>query len=130
MDRATVNRIFRSHGAKLDGSDDVTGWYLFPSEGSTLLARERIPFATTYSGERGKEGFALTVYFDRMKDDEPVEWSEDMAATVKKLAKLADTCPNNTRITTMVDAIVTEFLPSPCGRAAMRLLVGELMKVL
>jgi len=79
MDRATVNRILRQHGARCHASDSVTGWYLFDTDTSVYTARDKIPFATLFQGEwpgpDNREGWMLVVYFDRFKDETPADHS-------------------------------------------------------
>lgn len=80
MDRATVNRILRQYGARCHASDSVTGWYLFGTDTNAYVARDKIPFATLFQGEwpgpgSKTEGYMLIVYFDRLKDETPVDHS-------------------------------------------------------
>lgn len=67
MKRTEVSSLCRGFGGRLNYSEDDFSWYVFPNEGSALQARERIPYQTSYQGEKGENQYYLTVHFDRLK---------------------------------------------------------------
>lgn len=68
MKRHEVTAVMRSFGSRLDYSGDTFAWYVFPSEGKALEARQRIPYQTTFNGEKGEGHWFLTVHFDKIKE--------------------------------------------------------------